>query len=771
MLQASDGRIAMTFGDGTTNGIATINADGSDYREIVEQGPRREQPHGGTEAPRWTPDGRILFDSNRSGGPDDWHIFVVEADGGDPIQLTEGDDGIENYPVMSADGSVLVYSKYLATPEGPGPFGGGGIFLSHADGSNERQLTSVPPGATPEFPEGAVDEWPDISPDGQRIVFTRGHSPEGGLYIVNSDGTGFRQLIDANFQALRPRWSPDGEWIVLHGNGGRFQIESANVWVIAPDGTGLRQLTFETVPGQAWAPDWSPDGQRIVFTHDADAEIMDLTSSSTCTLRRPVSGLYPNDSDWGPAETPATGGVIVGDEEEWIVFGRQSTEPDGRSTGSQYLARPDGSGEHRLINNVIGSELRATWSPDGDRLAYVQGTLDEADQDQGGLWIIDADGTNEHHVVGCEARCVAIDYVDWAPDGNTIYFERHSNAPDPESPPATFQIWSYDLATGEAGPVLTREGDGMTVEQPRVSPDGTHLVYFRQRYLDPGSPSAIFVADLNGGPERRLTDWELYAAHPDWSVDDLIVFNSYDQRLYDAEEFPGPRDLYVIRPDGTDLRRLTSNETGGVRSVQPRWTPNGFGITYTEWTGDVSLLAYIGADGNGQRPLTSIHTVGGEPEVRPTANLTGEWSRETRCEEIVAALRAAGFSQDSMLEYAAAFVPGASVGADIVDPGTPCSGAVPLRHSHFFTNDGRFGSRDENGVQVDDGTYKIIDSRTVVISNAFGGETQRRVTFHYQIDGDTITFEPVIPDCRPDCFEAIWSVTVAYPGLPWVRRR
>ena len=52
--------------------------------------------------------------------------------------------------------------------------------------------------------------------------------------------------------------------------------------------------------------------------------------------------------------------------------------------------------------------------------------------------------------------------------------------------------------------------------------------------------------------------------------------------------FPGARDIFTIKPDGTGLRRLTANQLGGARSGQPRWTPDGSGITYTEWTGDIS---------------------------------------------------------------------------------------------------------------------------------------------------------------------------------------
>ncbi|MEO6577490.1 MAG: hypothetical protein ABIO99_01135 [Candidatus Limnocylindria bacterium] len=300
VFDTTHGRVAMTVGrSGSSYGIATVNADESEFLPIVDPGEVRNQPHAGTEGPRWTPDGRILFASNRAGGPDDWHVFVVDADGGDLVQLTGGDDGIEYNPVMSPDGSTLVYAKAITTPEGPDPFREAGIFVSDADGGNERQLTTAP--------NGAVDEWPDISPDGQWVVFTRGHVPEGGLYIVNIDGTELRQLIPAEFEALRPRWSPDSEWIVLSSNGSRFAEESANVWVVAPDGTGLRQLTDESVPGQAWAPDWSADGEQIVFVHTNTAgsgglDVIGLDGSTICTLWRGAGNDAGWDPDWGPVE-------------------------------------------------------------------------------------------------------------------------------------------------------------------------------------------------------------------------------------------------------------------------------------------------------------------------------------------------------------------------------------------------------------------------------------------------------------------------------------
>jgi hypothetical protein len=54
------------------------------------------------------------------------------------------------------------------------------------------------------------------------------------------------------------------------------------------------------------------------------------------------------------------------------------------------------------------------------------------------------------------------------------------------------------------------------------------------------------------------------------------------------------------------------------------------------------------------------------------------------------------------------FIPGIGVeDPEQVDVERPCRGAVPRVHSHFFTEDGEFGSRDWNGDDVDDGRYRV----------------------------------------------------------------
>lgn len=180
-----------------------------------------------------------------------------------------------------------------------------------------------------------------------------------------------------------------------------------------------------------------------------------------------------------------------------------------------------------------------------------------------------------------------------------------------------------------------------------------------------------------------------------------------------------------------------------------------------------ALLASCTADEPGaigqSSGAASTTSPAGNPSPTPDSPaIVGEWHRLQTCSELEQAMTSAGLDQ-ALLEAIAGdgWIPGVTSVDQIADPVDPCRGAIAREHSHFFTADGRFGSRDATGQQVDDGRYELIGNDTVVISD---------VTFHYLITGgDTIAFSPVIPDCAPACFEAGWSVAVAYPGYNWER--
>jgi Tol biopolymer transport system component len=295
------GQLAFSVGNGQANGIGVVNADGSGFRVVVEAKDTPGQPHGGTEAASWIGTGRIMFDSNRNGGPDDWHVFTAgfRSTPAEVSQVTGGADGIEYDAAMAPDGHAIVYAKAVADPDLV--FRDAGLFVADADGRHERQLTSVPP--------GAVDEWPHFSPDGTRVTFSRIGGIDAGIWIVNLDGSSATRIVasDRVAQAIRPRWSSDGTRIAFSDNADAFQQHSANVWKVNTDGRGLVRITDASggaSGGQAFYPSWSPDDAFLLFIQNhAGSATNDLAAipsdgGQSCTIWAGTSTMSAWDADW-----------------------------------------------------------------------------------------------------------------------------------------------------------------------------------------------------------------------------------------------------------------------------------------------------------------------------------------------------------------------------------------------------------------------------------------------------------------------------------------
>ena len=331
-----------------------------------------------------------------------------------------------------------------------------------------------------------------------------------------------------------------------------------------------------------------------------------------------------------PAITPgATPRPVVADGEAWIVFQSladefdSSVDQDGIDhDDTVFLVRPDGSGLHRLVpEDFVGSEIRPTWAPDGSRIAFIRARLPD---DSGELWAIDVDGSDPEMLYRCQgpeaadSDCNSFSYPDWAPDG-AIYFDHDSDPPADGGPPETFQMWRYSFETGSADPVLTNHD--RTVEQTRVSPDASKAVYSSFRNIESATPeAALFVVDLATGDDHRITDWDLFPAYPDWSINDVIAFNSYDLRLF--PDVPVASNLYTVDPDGTHLAALTNLDEQGIRSTQPRWMSDGNGFVYTRVTPDPGdpfgdrHIWQMEADGSNPHVIAG-GLVGTHPEPRP----------------------------------------------------------------------------------------------------------------------------------------------------------
>jgi hypothetical protein len=187
-----------------------------------------------------------------------------------------------------------------------------------------------------------------------------------------------------------------------------------------------------------------------------------------------------------------------------------------------------------------------------------------------------------------------------------------------------------------------------------------------------------------------------------------------------------------------------------------------------QWLACGLLLAgCAGGAGSSVSPAPSIaaaspsETASAEPSTANAA-IVGVWRGEHQCEGIADALAEAGFDESVIIENIVGngLVPGVDSPDDVAGVSEACEEATSLEHSHEFTADGEFFSYDQDGNEVDFGTYELIDDDTLSI----GAPDRPDIRFDFTIDGDHLTLEPQLPE--PGCleFECQWAVMVA---MPW----
>ncbi|KAF8392700.1 hypothetical protein HHK36_023049 [Tetracentron sinense] len=120
--------------------------------------------------------------------------------------------------------------------------------------------------------------FPSCSPDGKSLVFRSGRSGHKNLYIVDAVNGEFngeiRQLTKGKWIDTMPSWSPDGKLIAFSSNRHNpDNVETFSVYVIQPDGTGLRRIHVAGAEGSAEVDRerinhvcFSPDCTWLLFT-------------------------------------------------------------------------------------------------------------------------------------------------------------------------------------------------------------------------------------------------------------------------------------------------------------------------------------------------------------------------------------------------------------------------------------------------------------------------------------------------------------------------
>jgi Tol biopolymer transport system component len=184
--------------DGSTE-LYLMNADGSGLRNLTHN-------PGDDWSPAWSPDGkRIAFYSQRPGG---MALFLMELTGLEDLapEMIPGTQ-MGAWPSWSPDGKEIVYRQELP--------GNDEIFVIQADGSNPINLTQ----------HNANDLSPDWSPDGKTIVFESIRDGNYEIYAIDPDGTHLRRLTNHPLEDQHPRWSPDGTAILYSHHGELYLMD------------------------------------------------------------------------------------------------------------------------------------------------------------------------------------------------------------------------------------------------------------------------------------------------------------------------------------------------------------------------------------------------------------------------------------------------------------------------------------------------------------------------------------------------------------------
>jgi len=255
-------------------------------------------------------------------------ICIMNADGSGFRRLTTEDYVRHFYPSLSPNGQRVLYSVYVVDNNYE-------IYQMDIESGNVAQLTN----------SYGVDNAPEISPNGQSLIFMHNAPTRNINQIVVADQDGANAGNIPRITGWDPTWSPDGKLILFASD----RDGAVQLFTIRLDGSQIHRIT--NLPAIRGRSDWSADGQYIV-TYSGEAwhrelYIMNADGSNVHQLT-PTGG-----NSQGPSFSP---------DGRWVAFTAYFDKYNDEHGCEIYIIRIDGTDLRRLTNNDY-CDYQPRWGP------------------------------------------------------------------------------------------------------------------------------------------------------------------------------------------------------------------------------------------------------------------------------------------------------------------------------------------------------------------------------------------------------------------------
>jgi Tol biopolymer transport system component len=291
-----NGLIAFTSSTASGAQLFTVRQDGTHLRQITHVA-------GDAVHVDWSPDGRrIAFTVGTDTAS---RIAVARGDGSGLLFLPQPAGVFDDEPSFTPDGKRIFFERFTVATNDDA------IWSMRSDGRDQRRVMGP-------FPNGFVTD-PNVSPDGRTLSFAGfdgslvgpppNEEPARGLFTATLSGTHVTQIRPySSDQTIKADWSPNGRRIAVTENANHLRpADSANIFTMRPDGSGLRPLTnFHDGATNAYFGSYSPDGRWLVFRLE-EGGLFGLyrmhPDGSDREAILPLSSLRPSVIDWGAQPT------------------------------------------------------------------------------------------------------------------------------------------------------------------------------------------------------------------------------------------------------------------------------------------------------------------------------------------------------------------------------------------------------------------------------------------------------------------------------------